>query len=200
MNLWPSRAYFVTKNLKMKDKVEISIYSEPPKKISDKIKRIMKKAEKKLGKNPSLLCPPHITMRSGLIIPISKKEYVFSALKEIIRKNKKIKVKVKGISQYKGKKVSCIQLEVLNKGEIKKIHNKLEVLFPEYTRGYIIKKFNPHISLFWNKNSKIKKRNFLEAFNSLNEKYKNFAFQYPLDKLTVYKKVGDKFTKIKELK
>ena len=72
----------------MKKEIELCIYSVPPKKLENRIKKLMLEISKSFGKNLSLYCQPHIIMRSGLIVP----EKELSSVVRTIRHIKNIKI------------------------------------------------------------------------------------------------------------
>jgi 2'-5' RNA ligase len=180
--------------------MEISIYSNPPKELFNKINKVMKELEKVFGKNPAGYCPPHITMRSGLIFPKKELNNVVLTLKQEFSKIKKPVVKIRNLWVYDGNNVFVIQLEIKNKKEIEKVYKKLESLFPKYTKGYIIKKFNPHISLAWNFKKNLSKEVCKKTISYLKKRKFNLKADYKLDILYIYEKKGNKFELVRKIK
>jgi len=182
----------------MKKEIEMAVYSCPPTEISKRIDKIRFDISKKFGKNPSLFCVPHITMRSGLIFPKEKLSLIFAEIKKEFLKIKKPHVQINNLGYYEGKNIFCVQLEIKNKKEIEKVYKKLEKLFSEYTRGFILHKFNPHISLYWDYKKNLSKKN-IEKIKRYTKDIK-FNVQYKMSSLFIYKKVGNKFSLIREIK
>jgi len=103
----------------MKKEIELATYSCPHVKLTGKIKNLMRGLARNFGKNPALYCQPNITMRSGLMFPEDKQDFIINNIKKEFSKIKKPLVKINGINEYNGTNIFTIQLE------IKKSKNKL---------------------------------------------------------------------------
>lgn len=183
--------------------MEISIYSRPPEKISEKIRKIIKDIKKVFGNNRSSKAPlPHLTIRSSFKVSKNQFSEVCKILRIKFKNLKKPTLRINGWSvSPKNSDVCGFHLKVQKNSNLLKIHKKLENLFPRYEKTYTIKKFEPHISLAWNMKKEMKKKDFDNALEYLRKKRFKFSEHYIFDKLYIHEKIGkDKYKFVKILK
>jgi 2'-5' RNA ligase len=179
---------------------KIFVYSQPPKEISNDIKKKIKEIEKVFGRNKVSLNSPHLTLSNGFKVSEKELGKFCKILKKEFDKLKKPLIKICGWESYAKGEIYCIQLRIEKNDSLISFHKEIRKLIRKYEQTFVLDKFNPHISLAWNMKANMKKEKFEEVINYLKEQNFKFDKKYLLDKIYIGKTNKNKFELIKTIK
>ena len=166
------------------------IISETPDRISGLLESIRHHMAGEYGSVSALEYPPHITLRTGVVVPMDKRDIVFDSFRRLTYGSGPFSVRTDGLifSEYaKGKYLAGYSMA---KDEALMRFNELLLTYREYRKSDKVD-FQPHLTLLFDD---LTKENFKNCRDSLTSKHCELpGLQWELEEYGFYYYVRGKW-------